>query len=66
MKGILMVKKHKLIEPSSPMFRTLEVVLRMCGAWEDERPAQEIVSELHRLRRSRSSEIQLSWRKKGK
>lgn len=51
------VKVH--FEPVPLMPKTLEEVLKACGVWEDERPAREIVAELHRLRRSRSSEVQL-------
>lgn len=45
------VKVHFEPTPSAP--KTLEEVLKACGPWEDERPAQEIVAELYRLRRSR-------------
>ncbi|OGG46779.1 MAG: hypothetical protein A3F84_12510 [Candidatus Handelsmanbacteria bacterium RIFCSPLOWO2_12_FULL_64_10] len=51
------VKVH--FESAPPATRTLEEVLKACGPWEDERPAQEIVAELRQLRRSRSSEVQL-------
>lgn len=54
------VKVH--FEPVLPTTRTLEDVLKACGPWEDDRSAKEIVTELHRLRRGRSSEVQLPWR----
>ena len=39
--------------------KTLKEVLQECGFWDDERSAEEIVEELYRLRRSRSSEVKL-------
>ena len=50
-------KTHFDLTLSAP--KTLEEVLKACGSWEDERSAREIVAELYRLRRSRSSEVQL-------